>query len=388
MKRVLILASVAVALGSGSVAPAADGPPMLDVWPDKGDEVGQIGPEREQAPAEVHRKELARHDRPPRKVIVGTTMTRWYSDYPGLSGRLEEMRRLIDQMVAESRSKYGRSIDLALFSEYAVTAGKTGSAAEVAVPLDGAILDALGAKAREHHLNIVFGGVFRDVPAAGNCANGAAVIDRQGRLVGRYLKVHPVLDRIGPDTQIVLEGGVTPGNEYNVFDLDFGRVGVQICYDVEYPEGWRRLAEKGAELVLWPTQSPQLTRPGMYAANHEYWVVSSTFRNNASFFEPGTGLVAAQITGPKQTLVHEIDLSFIILPWTSRLRNGEAFREAFRDRVGFRYSESEDRGVFWSNDPGRPIGQMARSVGLLETTTEQQLRAKDAQDRLRGHPAR
>ena len=31
----------------------------------------------------------ARHDRPPRKVIVGTTMTRWYADYPGLSGRLE-----------------------------------------------------------------------------------------------------------------------------------------------------------------------------------------------------------------------------------------------------------------------------------------------------------
>jgi predicted amidohydrolase/acetyl esterase/lipase len=338
--------------------------------------------------SESHGSGLARHDRPPRKVIIGTTMTGWYSNYPGLSGRLEEMRRLIDQMVVESRSKYGRSIDLALFSEYAVTAGKPGSAAEVAVPLEGAILDTLGSKAREHHLNIVFGGVFRDVPAAGNCANAAAVIDRQGRLVGRYVKVHPVLDRIVPDTQIVLEGGVTPGNEYNVFDLDFGRVGVQICYDVEYPEGWRRLAEKGAELVLWPTQSPQLTRPGMYAATHEYWVVSSTFRNNASFFEPGTGLVAAQITAPKQTLVHEIDLSYIILPWSSRLRNGEAFRAAFRDRVGYRYSESEDRGIFWSNDPGRPIGQMARSLGLFETTTEQQLRAKGAQDRLRGSPAR
>ncbi len=50
--------------------------------------------------------------------------------------------------------------------------------------------------------------------------------------------------------------------------------------------------------------------------------------------------------------------------------------------------ESEDRGVFWSNDPGRPIGQMARSLGLLETAAEQQLRAKGAQDRLRGRPAR
>ncbi len=339
-------------------------------------------------PANMPGNKRVSRDRPPRKVIVGTTMTRWYGDYPGLSGRLGQMGRLIDQMAAESRSKYGRSVDLALFTEYAVTAGKTGTAAEIAVPLDDKIIGALASKAREHNTHIVFGGVFLDGQGKPACSNAAAVIDRQGRLVGRYAKVHPVLDRPGPEGQIVLEGGVGAGAEYNVFDLDFGRVGVQICYDVEYPEGWRRLAEKGAELVLFPTQSPQLTRPGMYAATHEYWVVSSSYRNNASFFEPGTGLVAAQITEPKQTLVHEIDLSYMILPWSSRLRNGEAFREAFGDRAGYRYSQSEDRGIFWSNDPGRSIGEMARSLGLLETTTEQQSRARDAQDRLRGGPAR
>jgi predicted amidohydrolase len=329
-----------------------------------------------------------RHDRPSRKVVVGTTMTRWYSNYPGLDGRIEQMHGLIDQLAAESRAKYGRSIDVALFSEYAITAGKQGTAAEIAVLLDDKIIDAFAAKAREHNTHIVFGGVFFDRPGSSSCSNAAVVIDRQGRLVGRYDKVHPVLDRAGPEGQIVLEGGVRPGAEYNLFELDFGRVGVQICYDVEYPEGWRRLAEKGAELVLFPTQSPQLTRPGTYAATHEYWVVSSTFRNNASFFEPGTGLVAAQITEPKQTLVHEIDLSYLILPWSPRLRNGEAFRQAFGDRVGYRYSETEDRGIFWSNDPDTTIGQMARSLDLLETTAEQQARARDAQDRLRGGPAR
>jgi hypothetical protein len=126
----------------------------------------------------------------------------------------------------------------------------------------------------------------------------------------------------------------------------------------------------------------------MYAAIHEFWVVSSTFRNNASIFEPGTGLVAARINEPKRTLVHEIDLSYLVLPWSSRLRNGAAFREAFGDRVGYRYSESEDRGVFWSNYPNHSIGEMARSLGLAETATEEQARSRDAQDRLRGGPAR
>jgi predicted amidohydrolase len=331
---------------------------------------------------------LPRQDRPPRKVIVGTTMTHWYGDYPGLDGRLAQMGKLIDHMAAESRTRYGRSIDVALFTEWAVTAGKPGPAARIAVPLDDTIKKALGSKAREHNTYIVFGGVLLDDPATGACSNAAVVIDRKGQTVGRYVKVHPVLDPVGSDGQIVLEGGVQPGAEFNVFDLDFGRAGVQICYDIEYPEGWRRLAEKGAELVLYPTASPQLTRPGMYAATHEYWVVSATFRNNASVFEPGTGLVAAQITEPKQTLVHEIDLSYAILPWSSRLRNGEAFCEAFGDRVGYRYSESEDRGIFWSNDPNQPIGQMARTLGLHQTSAERENRAREAQDRLRGGPPR
>ncbi len=330
----------------------------------------------------------ANYDRPPRKVIVGTTMTPWYSDYPGLNERLQQIGKLLDEMVAESQSKYGRSLDVALFSEYAVTAGKAGTAKEVAVPVEKTIEMALGELAKRHRCNLVVGGVFRDGADGPTCANSAIVIDREGRLVGRYDKVHPVLDEVKADGTVVLEGGVRPGSEYNVIDLDVGRIGVQICYDVNFPEGWQRLKDKGAELVLFPTQSPQLTRPAMYAAIHEYWVVSSTFRNNASFFEPGTGLVAAQIREPKATLVHEIDLSYMILPWSPELRNGEALREAFGDRVGFRYSESEDRGVFWSNDPSTSIGEMARSLGLRETVADEQTRAGEAHDRLRGGAAR
>jgi len=347
-----------------------------------------FAPRSHAAEPEGAARELPRHDRAPRKVIVGTTMTGWYSDYPGLDGRLEQIRVMIAEMDAEAHAKYGRSLDLALFTEYALTAGKAGTSPEVAIPLDEATRQELAAMARQHQCYLVLGGVFFDDANPQGCSNAAIVIDRQGRMVGRYDKVHPVLDPKGPDGQIVLEGGVKPGAEYNVLDLDFGRIGLQICYDVNFADGWQRLAEKGAELVLFPTQSPQLTRPSMYAAIHEYWVVSSTFRNNASFFEPGTGLIAAQITEPKQTLIHEIDLSYVILPWSGRLRNGEAFREAFGDEVGFRYSESEDRGVFWSNDPNRTIGEMARSLNLLDTPAEQQARARAAQDQLRGGPAR
>ena len=51
------------------------------------------------------RKSLpTRHDRLPRKVIVGTTMTHWYGNYPGLEGRLKQMRGLIDAMAEEAHA--------------------------------------------------------------------------------------------------------------------------------------------------------------------------------------------------------------------------------------------------------------------------------------------
>jgi predicted amidohydrolase len=315
-------------------------------------------------------------------------MTPWYSAYPGLSGRLDEIRVMVDQMAEQAQKRYGRGLDLALFSECALTAGKPGKATDVAIAIDDEILGPLRAMARTHHCYLALGGVFRDPGDAERITNGVLILDREGRLVGTYAKVHAVLDN-RPDSTgpAVLEGGVQPGAEYPVFDLDFGRVGVQICYDIEFPEGWKRLGDQGAEVVLWATQSPQYTRPAMYAATREYWVASSTFRSHASFFEPGTGLVAATIHEPDRTLVHEVDLSYLILPWTDRLRDGQAFREVFGDRVGFRYSETEDRGVFWSNDPNMTIQQMARQLGLDESSNSQQARARAAQDQIRGGPA-
>src|SRR5256884_1958619 len=64
------------------------------------------------------------------------------------------------------------------------------------------------------------------------------------------------------------------------------------------------------------------------------------------------------------------DLSYALLPWSSKLRNGEAFRKAYGDKVGFHYYEDEDCGIFWSNDPKTTIGAMARAIGVLELEDE------------------
>ena len=206
---------------------------------------------------------------------------------------------------------------------------------------------------------------LREADNPQRCSNAAVLVDRAGREAGTYRKVQLVVAADGKP----MEGGSSPGREYPVFDCDFGKLGVQICYDVEFDKGWQDLAAKGAELIAWPTQSPQTAQPAARAAAHRCHIVSSTWRHNASIFEP-TGKIAAQIKPPAQVLVEEIDLSYVILPWSSKLRNGKALQQKFGERIGFRYYEDEDCGIFWSNDPKMPVREMTRSLGLLEADEE------------------
>jgi hypothetical protein len=97
----------------------------------------------------------------------------------------------------------------------------------------------------------------------------------------------------------------------------------------------------------------------------QFYIVSSTWRNNASVFEP-SGRLAAQIRPPESVLAYEIDLSYAILPWSARLENGKALQKKFGEGVAFHYYEDEDRGIFWSNDPRMTIRAMVRSLGLEE----------------------
>lgn len=70
------------------------------------------------------------------------------------------------------------------------------------------------------------------------------LIDRAGNLAGKYRKVYLPREEI--------EGGLTPGSDFPVFQADFGKVGMMICYDVFYADPARALALRGAELILMP----------------------------------------------------------------------------------------------------------------------------------------
>jgi predicted amidohydrolase len=310
-------------------------------------------------------KSRSTSNHPPRKVIVGTVMQSFWGPYPGLQNRLGQLAGIVDQMGAQSKMKYGRGLDLAVLPETAITGEAEGDALAHSVPLEGQVQDVFARKAREHGCYVVVPTYLLDSKEKKRCSNAAVLFGRKGEVLGTYRKVHLVVSL----ERGTMEGGSTPGNALPIFECDFGQLGIQICYDMDFDDGWTELARKGAELIAWPTQSPQTSQPAFRAKAHRCYIVSSTWRHNASIFEP-TGKIAAQITPPKSILVHELDLNYALLPWSSKLRNGEALRKTYGDKVGFHYYEDEDCGIFWSNDPNITIGEMVRSIGVLELEEE------------------
>ena len=323
----------------------------------------------------------ATQDAPPRKIVIGSLMHAMWGQYPGLQPRLDALSGWIDRMAAEAERKYpGAGLDLVVLPEVAVTGGNKAPAAGRAVPMEGAVLDTLGAAARKHKTYVI---VPLDLLSDGETRlvhNACVLLDRSGKPVGTYRKVFAVGSRESDQ----LEGGVTPGSEFPVFRCDFGVLGIQICYDMAFDTGWKTLARKGAEIVAWPTQSPGIVKMQARALAGDYYVITSTWRNNASLIDP-TGHVVEQITGKDGVLVRRVDLTYRLIGWQAKLANGKALTDKYGDRVGYRYSQAEDEGIFWSNDPATPIDRMIRALDL-ELPHQARERNRSLQDTLRGGP--
>ena len=134
--------------------------------------------------------------------------------------------------------------------------------------------------------------------------NDAVLIDRQGHIVGAYSKIHPVVE--GSEFTS-LEKGITPGGEAAVFETDFGRIGMQICFDINWPETWAELKRKGAEIVFWSSAYDGGKHLSIHAWNNNYYIVSAVKSCYARIIDIMGEVLA--VTGRRDPVIaHTIDL--------------------------------------------------------------------------------
>ncbi|MGH7994823.1 MAG: carbon-nitrogen hydrolase family protein [Opitutaceae bacterium] len=218
---------------------------------------------------------------PPREVRIATTHLR-----PGTHPTLASNTRLVAEMLDRAGAQHP---DVVLFSENFPSRFMRASLEARAEPIPGPYTRMLSEKAKRYRTYVIATLIERE---CGLYYNTAVLIDREGRIVGKYHKVQLSTAEI--------DEGLTPGRRFRVFHTDFGTIGIMTCYDNWFPETARVLRLLGAKIIFWP-----LAGDGQDA--HFDAVLRSRAMDNGVYIvdSPTVGDTPAAIINPDGKIVGE-----------------------------------------------------------------------------------
>lgn len=180
-----------------------------------------------------------------------------------------DKEQTVKSAVEQVRQATAEGADFVALPEMFVCPYTNRSMRESSEPLYGPTADALSSCAAQNGIYLI-GGSFPEETESG-LYNTCMVFDPSGNHVATHRKAHlfdvDVKDKISyreSDTFL-------PGNEVCVVDTDFGRIGVGICFDIRFPEYFRKLVLSGCEIVFVPSSFGNAT-------GEAHWVLSMRMR--------------------------------------------------------------------------------------------------------------
>lgn len=232
-------------------------------------------------------------------------------------GAAESVRQFVEAIGTSVKE----GADIILLPEGITVVGTGKAYADVAEEVPGPTTARLGEVARRKKAYIVAGLFEREGQAI---YNTAVLIDREGKLAGKYRKVYLPREEI--------EGGLTPGSDYPVFQTDFGKVGMMICWDVQYADPARALALRGAELILMPIWGGNEALGKARAIENRVFVASSGYNYPTYVMDPDGELVAlAREQGAAATATIDLNRRYVD-KWLGDMRG--RFMKELRTDVG------------------------------------------------------
>jgi len=234
----------------------------------------------------------------PRKVKVGTVYLRPRNSTP------ENNLKLWCEQI-DAAGKLG--LDVVCLGEAITIVGTSCSVKDCAEPIPGPATRQLADAARRNRIWVVAGLTER----VGDVVyNTAVLLDRKGRIAGKYRKVHLPREE--------WKNGVRPGDVYPVFETDFAKVAIQICYDWFFPEPAAIFALKGAQIIFAPTWGNTLPDEAgrvdgestfrVRARDNGLYMVPSVYSGNSLVIDP-MGRILACSGGKEGVFWAEIDLN-------------------------------------------------------------------------------
>jgi len=173
---------------------------------------------------------------------------------------------------------------------------------EESEPIDGFTATAISNKARELGA-WVFSGSFVE-SRGGKYYNTSILFDRFGKHIAAYSKIH-LFTYNSREAEIL-----TPGSELAVVDTEFGKIGLATCYDLRFPEMFRKMNDMGAEFFLvtsgwpYPRQEAWETLTRARAIENVCYLIASNSSGTQAGFQ---GLGHSKIVDPLGTVIADSD---------------------------------------------------------------------------------
>jgi len=192
--------------------------------------------------------------------------------------------------------------DLVVLPEYCLSKNLPGSLEQCSQPVPGPATNFFETLAAQHDLYLVVALFERD-PDGRRIYNTAALIGPEG-YIGKYRKVCLPREEY--------EKGVSPGSEFPVFDTRIGKVGMMICWDLQFPEVSRQLASAGAEIIACPIAGGNPLLAKARAIENQIYLVTSAYSDRPNWMTSGIwdpeGNLLAHTDAWGTVAVEEVDL--------------------------------------------------------------------------------
>jgi len=186
--------------------------------------------------------------------------------------------------------------------------------------------------------------------------NTAVLIDRNGSIQGMYDKIHP--------TEGECNNGIVPGIQPPpVFKTDFGTIGIQICFDINWPDVWKSLREQGAEIVFWPSTYPNPTMLSALASLYGYYVVGNS-RIDPCYIFDGTGDLLAMSGRYEGWAFARLNLEKMFCEIDFHVKKVKEMRKKYGRKVKVKYYHDNDWVTIESKSPDLTIKQLKKEYGL------------------------
>jgi beta-ureidopropionase len=255
-------------------------------------------------------------------------------------------------------------VDIACLPEDFLRTG--GGSAE---PIPGPTTQAVGKLARQYKMYVIC--PFYEL-ADGRRYNSAVLIGRDGEPVGVYRKVYPYWS----------EHGITPGQDVAVFETDFGRIAVLICFDINFPPLWDKVDQLGAEIVFWPSAYAGGMPFKAYAILHHYYIITCTQKGDAVFVDITGDIVRRTRDADPRVTIVTLDLDRTLFHENF---NGGKIKTLLREnpeKVTLSHYPQEEWYLIEAAAPGVSVRDLAAKYGM-ETLREYCWRSRRQIDTLR-----